>query len=251
MCVGRLGEARAGIEESLALARLYGDVDNEVFALEWLAECCLELGDLDAAFAHARDAVAAAEKLNSQIGGVSADRFLGGVLLAQHRSHEASVTLERALATAREQGTGLHVEADFLQLLAAAHHDDGQTERARAECVEAIAVARRSCTPLFECDAQLVLARILMRGGAAQSDAAARVTDALDRAEALIVQIGAESRRPRLLELRAQLAHSQGDAAACERFLREAERALIEMGAPLRAQRLASDWTNTSSAEHS
>lgn len=112
----------------------------------------------------------------------------------------------------------------------------GQFERAQEECTKAIAVARRNGTPLFEGDAHLVQARISLRAGADASDEAA---SALDRAEALLDQVGAESRRPRLLELRAEAAGVQGDASARERFLREAHRALTEMGATLRAERIA------------
>jgi adenylate cyclase len=241
VCVGRFDEARACLEESLALARQHTDADYESFAQHWLAECCVELGDLDAADRYARAGVQAAEKQNSQYAGVWAYRFLGRVLLVEDRPLDARAALERALANARESGTGLHGEADFLQLLAEAHLDIGEPERAQQACAEAIAVAQRNGTPLFECDAQLVQARILLGAGAPQADAARDVAAALDRAEALIAQIGAESRRPRLLELRAELAHAQGDAPARERFLREAQRVLTELGATVRAERFAQE----------
>ncbi len=239
VCIGRFEEARISFEESLVLARQYSDVDYESFAQQWLSECCVELGDLDAALRHASHGLEAAEKHNNQYAGVWAHRFLGYVLIARERPLEACEDLERAIVAAREQGAALQGEADFLQLLAEAHLDAGQPARAQEECREAIAVAQRNGTPLYECDAHLVRARILLRAGASQPDAAREVAAALDRAQALLDQIGAESRRPRLLELRAELAHAQGDTAGRERFLREAHRSLIEMGATVRAQRVA------------
>jgi hypothetical protein len=149
--------------------------------------------------------------------------------------------LEGALASMRAQGTGLHGEADSLQLLAATHLEAGNREQARERCAEAIAVARRNGTPLFECDASLVQARIALSDEPSRAGAIAESAIALSRAEALIEQIGAEGRRPRLLELCAELARAQGDESEHERLLREAERLLIEMGAPVRAQRLRAE----------
>jgi len=53
--------------------------------------------------------------------------------------------------------------------------------------------------------------------------------------------MGAEGRRPRPLELRAKLARAQGDEAGCAQLLREAERLLIAMGAPIRAAEVAKE----------
>ncbi len=65
------------------------------------------------------------------------------------------------------------------------------------------------------------------------------VTSALERVAELIDQMGAESRRPRLEELRAELADRHGDATGSERHLRDAHRLYIEMGATGHAERLA------------
>ena len=147
--------------------------------------------------------------------------------------------LERALAALRDRRIHVSLEAELLQLLAEAHLGLGQHARARVECGEAIAAALRSGTPLYECDAQLVLARIQLREGASQPEATRGIGAALERAAELIDQTGGESRRPRLEELRAELAHTLGDAASRERHLREAHRLYTEMGATGHAERLA------------
>ncbi len=116
-----------------------------------------------------------------------------------------------------------------------------QSDRAQDECSRAIAIARRNGTPLYECDAQLVLARVLLREGASEPEAARQIGAALERAAELIDQTGGESRRPRLEELRAELAHARGDAATRERYLREAHRLYTEMGATGHAERMAKE----------
>ncbi len=101
------------------------------------------------------------------------------------------------------------------------------------------AAALRSGTPLYECDAQLVLARVQLREGAPQPEATRGIGDALERAAELIDQTGCESRRPRLEELRADQAHARGDPAGRESHLRESHRLYTEMGATGHAERLA------------
>ncbi len=110
---------------------------------------------------------------------------------------QLEAALERALAAMRDRGIHLLLAAELLQLLAEAHLGLGQQGRAREECGEAISAALRSGTPLYECDAQVVLARVLLRDSASASEAAHEIGAALDRAAELINQTGAESRQPR------------------------------------------------------
>jgi tetratricopeptide (TPR) repeat protein len=151
--------------------------------------------------------------------------------------------LERALASVRERRIQLSVEAPLQQLLAEAHLGLGQYESAKAECGEAIALARRQGTPLYECDAQLVLAGSLLRESGSHSEAAGEIGAALNRVEELIDQMGAESRRPRLEELRAEHALARGNTDGRDRHLREAHRLFTEMGATGHAERIANELT--------
>ena len=99
----------------------------------------------------------------------------------------------------------------------------------------------RSGTPLYECDARLVLARVRLQEGAEETATAREIGLLLERVTGLIDQTGAESRRPRLTELLASLAHAQGDDADHVRKLREAHRLYVEMGATGNAARLGSE----------
>ncbi len=65
------------------------------------------------------------------------------------------------------------------------------------------------------------------------------LAEALDRASQMIEETGANVYRPQVHEERAELARLRGDAAACDRELREAHRDYTEMGATGRAQRVA------------
>jgi adenylate cyclase len=239
--IGRFEEGRTTLEEAVALARHHRDAETTCFAQSFLAECCAGLGDLESALRHGREAVEVAEKYTSRHSAIWADRGLGRALIANDRPSEACTVLERALAAMRDRRIHVSLDAELLQLLAEAHLGLGQQGRAREECVAAIAAALRSGSPHWECDAQLVLSRVLLREGAPGPAAAGETGAALDRAAELIDQTGFESRRPRLFELRAELAHAQGDAATRERHLREAHRLYTEMGATGHAERMAKE----------
>ena len=237
--MGRFEEARASLEEALALAGHHRDADTACWSQSFLAACCAAMGDLESALRHAREAVEGAERYTSRHSAIWAYWGLGRVLIAHDRPKEACATLEPALATMRERRIHVSFEAELLQLIAEAHLGLGQQERARAECSEAIAAARRHGTPLHECDAQLVLARVLLREGASAPDTGREIGATLERAAELIEQIGLGSHRPRLEELRAELAHMRSDAAGRERHVREAHRLYTEMGATGHAERVA------------
>ena len=64
---------------------------------------------------------------------------------------------------------------------------------------------------------------------------------ALDRALELVEETNGRSIEPQLLEERARLAGLLGDAAACERGLRNAQRLYIEIGAGGHAERLVEE----------
>jgi tetratricopeptide (TPR) repeat protein len=199
LCMGWLEEARASLEESLALALHCGDPDSTCFAYQYLAECCVERGDVESALRYGRAGVEAAKRHTSGYSGVWTDVGLARALIAGEQLEEACGLLEERLADSLERRTALHGEGVLSQLLAEGHLGLGQLGRARAGCDRAIAVARRNGTRLWECDAQLLLARILLRADAAPGEVAA----AVERAGELIEQTGAEGRRPRLDDLRA------------------------------------------------
>jgi tetratricopeptide (TPR) repeat protein len=236
--MGKLGEARAALEESLTLASRHGDPDTTCFAHYFLVECWAGLGDAEAALRHGRAGVEVARTHQSHYSSVLTDWALARALLETGDPDGACTLLESALTAAREQRVSLNHEGALLQQLAEARLLTGEVERARETCGEAIAAAQHRGTLVWECDAWLVLARVLLRASVAEPAATQEIVSALERAQELIERTGAESRRPRLAELRAELAHTLGDAAGRERHLREAHRLYTEMGATGHTERL-------------
>jgi hypothetical protein len=101
----------------------------------------------------------------------------------------------------------------------------------------AISVARERLTKPSECEAQLILARILLDAGT--SELREEIQAALSAAAALADEMGARSFDPFVLEERARLARLLGDDPGRERHLREAHRLYAEMDATGHAERLA------------
>jgi adenylate cyclase len=239
--MGRLEEARAALEECLALASRHGDIDSTCFAHYFLVECWSELGDPDSALRHGRAGVEVAENQQTPYTKIVADWGLARALIGDDDPDEACTLLESALASAREQRISLNHEGGLLQQLAEARRLRGELDRARGICEEAIAAAQRSGTRIWECDAWLSLARLLLLRGVAEASAAEEIVRALKRAQELIDETGGESRRPHLDELQAELAHARGDADGRERHLRGAHHLYAEMGAVAHAARMAQE----------
>ena len=76
------------------------------------------------------------------------------------------------------------------------------------------------------------------------ADARDEIERALDRALALVEETNGRAIEPQLLEERARFANQLGDAAACERGLREAHRLYTEIGATGHAERLARELSS-------
>ncbi len=75
--------------------------------------------------------------------------------------------------------------------------------------------------------------------GADRSKPRGEIESALESCLSLVEQTQARVYEPHVYELRAELAHLQGDAANRERYLREAHGLFTEMGATGHAERLA------------
>jgi tetratricopeptide (TPR) repeat protein len=168
---------------------------------------------------------------------VLAQGFLAKALVLAGHADEAIPLLEDTLRTARERRTGLEGEARFLASLAGALLAAGELDRARAIAEEAVGAGQRIGTPVYEAEAQLALARVLLRQRGA--DATPAVRSALDRAEALLRETGARNFQPFVHLERAELAHLSGDPADARRERATAERLFRAMGAPARADAFA------------
>ena len=122
--------------------------------------------------------------------------------------------------------------------LAQAYLGRGDAGRALATAEEAVAVAQRQGARVTECDAQVALARVLLRSQGAK--ARREIEAALSQALSLVEETGAGVWEPFIRVELAELARLSGDDEATRRReLREAHRLFTEMGAPLQAAKLA------------
>jgi thioesterase domain-containing protein len=137
----------------------------------------------------------------------------------------------------RDRRAGLVWEARVLAGLAQAYLGRGDAARALATAEEAVAVAQRQGARTFECDAQVALARVLLRSQGAKGKR--EIEAALARALSLVEETGARVHEPFIRVELAELARLTGDEATRQRELREAHRLFTEMGAPLQAAKLA------------
>jgi tetratricopeptide (TPR) repeat protein len=196
-------------------------------------------GETEGCLERCRQAFEIAERSGTAYTRAVASTYLGLAHLLREEWPEATELLERGLELAHRHQTSLEAEAIWLSFLAEAQLGLGRRSAARQLSDEAIAVARRRCTPVNEIRAQAARARILRQTEGA--DAAAEIDAALARAQVLIEETGARGYAPFVQEERAKLARLLGDDATRERELREAHRLFVEMGATGHAQRLAKE----------
>lgn len=233
--MGHLAEAESVAEHALDLARTRGEREPTVVALVALCQVASSRGEAEQAMVHARHAFELSEQSDVLSRG-GALQALGGAHISSGSPETALATLEGALATMREQATGLNAEGQVLVLLAEADRARGELARGRAWAEEAIAVSRWRKTRVFEAEAHLALARVLLAAEGARDVGAIR--DALAQAEALVGETGARVLQPFIHVERAALARLTRDEAARERELRAAQRLFTEMGAPIRAEQV-------------
>jgi len=236
---GSLDAASRIFEQAIPLAREQKSLEAEGWSLGIGSDAAWMQGEAEAALTRAQQALEIAERIGSPFSRVLAQGFLGKAMILSGHAEEAIPLLEDTLRTARERRTGLETEARLLASLAQALLAVGELDRARAMAEEAVAAGQRIGTPVYEVEAQLALARVLLRQRGA--DAAPAVRSALDRAEALLRETGARNFQPFVHLERAELARLSGDAADARRERATAERLFRAMGAPARADVLARD----------
>jgi tetratricopeptide (TPR) repeat protein len=204
---------------TVALARLSGEVANPMH--------------------HARSAVELAEKVGNAFARVFASWALGMAHALAEQWVEAIAVLEDGLTLARDRRASLFAEPLMLAVLAESYAGAGDYRLARARAEEALALARRRETRTQEIEAQLALARVLLRADG--TAARVEIEAALDRALGLVMETGARAVEPYVHVERAELARLGGDEATRRCELHEVHRLFAAMGAAARAEQVAKD----------
>ena len=237
--LGRLEESAKCAARPISIAREAGLRENLGWALTLPIGAAWLAGESGAGAELLRDASEAAE-LADALGSHYSHAVTRMALAQAHElagSYEAAAASAReAVETTRQYETCVEVVSQFLAVLSSAELRSGDATRARATAGEAVSVAESQGARHLGAMAHVALARALL------ADAGADECDAIERALARGFELarasGARVFLPQLVELRAELAGLQGDAAARERDLREALRLYTEMGASGHAARL-------------
>jgi tetratricopeptide (TPR) repeat protein len=114
--VGRLPQARAALEEALALVRRLGDRREEVGTLAKLADLLARQGDFPAAMEHACQGVALAGQVDSPAYGAWNRRALGQALAALGQRDEGLAHLREAARTFEALGWQAMLAGTLLRL---------------------------------------------------------------------------------------------------------------------------------------
>ncbi len=237
LLLGRLAEARREFERAVTPAREVGDPGIGISAHSWHSFLAWIAGDAEACLAHARKVLELGDRFRRSSSEIVGLGRVGMAHLLASRFEEAADALSQSVAFSRERGIVLWHVPLHLALLADAQLGAGLGGQAWASAQEALEVSRQRGRRGDECFARLALVRVLRatEGVAARDTIEAQ----LDAAASIVEETGIAAYAPFVLEERAALARLVGDEAGWERSLREAQRLFAEMGAPLRAERLA------------
>jgi class 3 adenylate cyclase/tetratricopeptide (TPR) repeat protein len=238
MAMGELAEAHRLTQLGRELAPEHRGIETVRFSHWTSVSLAFIEGEPETALAHARQALASAERTGDAFSRAWGWLWLGMAEVMRGEWERAIEAIERSRAISRERQIAVagH-EATRLALLAEARLGLGEVERAQALAAEAVDVARSQGTAPTEASASLSLARVLL--GSVGPAARERIELALARALELIRERGARDFEPMIhLEL-AELARQLGDEPERERELREAYRLFTEIGATGRAEWLA------------
>ncbi|MEE9606600.1 MAG: hypothetical protein V3U03_02595 [Myxococcota bacterium] len=232
------------LERSLDyLARLEQDARTQrnheilIRAVTSRANVAVALGQATRALAEAQKARELAEQFGAPLYLAWTNHAVGTAHIQGQSWDDAVEVLGRSLAVARGSRIYAMNEAAVLADLAEAHLGRGDERHAQERSEQSIRLATRQGSKLWECRAQLVRARVLLKRPNAH--AAARSRTALQRALELAEQTGAKLYEPQVHEVWAELALASGEGQAWERHLRAAERLFTGIGATTRAEHVA------------
>jgi class 3 adenylate cyclase/tetratricopeptide (TPR) repeat protein len=225
---GRLGEAFAGFDRALTLAREYGDFETESWTLMSIVQAMALAGGGDA-LTPAEQAREIAERAAGAFSIGLAWRYLGMAHVLRGEWEAAIEASRHALAVWRPRRIGLEAEPQAVTTIARAQLGMGDPELASVTAHEAVSLAVRRRTQGFELDARLALAQSLLasQGVGALSEADGQT----GHARSLLHSTGARSYEPRVHAVLAEVARLRGEPQTAERELRVARRLSHDVGA--------------------
>jgi adenylate cyclase len=235
--MGRLSEAAAELDRSLALARSRAELDTLGWALPLLPHLAWLTGDGTDTSIEADEAVRIAEETDNPTSLVLSLEGLALTHLIAGRPVDAATACERALTMGRAQRSGLFAEASVLAILARARLAAGDRAGARATADEAVDVSRRQGARVLECLALLTRAQVHRVTGGGHDAVLIDVEAALS----LVGETGALTYEPFIRE---EIGRLLGDGVE----LREALRLYTAIGATGHAERLTAGLSGSARA---
>jgi predicted ATPase/class 3 adenylate cyclase len=231
--VGRLNEAQTAAQRVLQLAQDCGYSDLILHIQQQLGLIAEHKGDVEVGLRHARRAVESAERLDTPGARVTAYHVLSRVHAYAQDWPAALEAAETARETSGAHGTAVALGVGYLPVLVDAYRALGDFDRA-------FEILHDALDPNWALPTgRLNLARARLLRAAHGDDAMAEIERALDAAGAELERIDWHAYVPELLVERAALARMRGNEEERLQHLREAHRLSNEIGAPLRAERIA------------
>jgi adenylate cyclase len=224
------------LEQGVTIARREQEFENLGWILGDYAMLEFFTGRLGNAEVQCIEALEHSERIGSAFSTAFSLRSLSLARINRENWEDAIEGLERSIHLSEEQRTAREAEAEALSWYALALVGAGEIRRAQENAKRALAVAQERGALLSVIDANFALAR------AANAEGDPDAADAFIAGAAEGVRdCGARAWEPLLALERAASARLRGDAAACERALREALRIAKELGADGHAERAAGE----------
>ncbi|MCA1841614.1 MAG: hypothetical protein LC792_00220, partial [Actinobacteria bacterium] len=180
---GRPDAARSSLDQSLVIARQRGEAEWIAWNLATYARVARTRDEYSAGLERAQEGFRVADESGNLMARIITREAIGMAEVGLARFHEANDSLARALAEAREYRVGLFDEARILSYLGTAHLGTGDWDEARRAATEAVDVAQRQGTRVFECLARLTRAEVCRTTHGPDDDVVADLRAALALAQ--------------------------------------------------------------------
>jgi tetratricopeptide (TPR) repeat protein len=231
--LGRLEEAASQLELADRVTRKQGDFEAETWNYSDRVQHDWIRGEPEAALSHATRGIELGERIGDVFSRSWVRSWLAIALQLNGRLEEGIAEMEESLRMSSESGTGLDSEPWRLAWLADMLGEAGDHQRAMETADRALALCLERGVEGSRPQIQWTRARVLAgaRGRDGVAEARAAVDESLEIGRRIGYGFGIYLNEVEY----AKLARLEGDEAAAERHLREAQRGFAEIGATGRA----------------